>query len=88
MANRHKKPALDSGNKDVAKEAERTGTVDHAIEKKRGGKMKEKKHEKKAEGGKVPGKAPNGRLDRRARGGGVGADKSPYSSAKISEKKR
>lgn len=32
-------------------------------------------------GGKVPGYASGGRLDKRARGGGVGADKHPYSSA-------
>lgn len=35
------------------------------------------------EGGKVEGRASGGRLDKFARGGKVGADKSPYSSAKL-----
>ncbi len=43
--------------------------------------------ENKKRGGPVLGKAARPRLDRRARGGGVGADKSPFSSAfKGSEK--
>lgn len=35
------------------------------------------------DGGKVVGKASGGRLDKRARGGGVGADKHPFSSAHL-----
>lgn len=37
----------------------------------------------KKDGGKVIGKKAGGRLDRRARGGGLGADKSPFSSARF-----
>lgn len=77
MAHRHKvqffargggaKPALSSGNKDVASAAFKTGSNPgiKAIQKK--------------DGGKVPGKKAGGRLDKRARGGKIG--KSPFSSA-------
>lgn len=34
-------------------------------------------------GGKVPALKSGGRLDKFARGGGVGADKNPFSSAKL-----
>lgn len=34
-------------------------------------------------GGKVPALATGGRLDKRARGGGVGSDKNPFSSAHL-----
>jgi hypothetical protein len=74
MANRHKfarggkTPAVSYGNKDVIREAE---------EKKTGGAVVAKKKD----GGKVVGRASGGRLDKRARGGGVGADKHPFSSA-------
>ena len=71
-----------SGNPDVFKEAEDK----HGTAKKHGGKVKHR-----ATGGKVEGKilglmtggAVRPRLDRpgRKRGGGVGADKSPLSSA-------
>lgn len=40
----------------------------------------------RASGGKIcdmPSGKASGRIDKRARGGGVGCDKSPYSSAKI-----
>lgn len=73
-----------SGNPDVFKEAE--GKEDYAKgdEKKHGGKVK--KHHRKS-GGKVIGLMTGGtvkpRMDRpgRKRGGGVGADRSPLSSA-------
>lgn len=60
------RPALSYGNKDVVKEA---------FEKKDGGPVTRK------EGGKVVGRKAGGRLDKRARGGGVGADHHPFSSA-------
>ncbi len=43
--------------------------------------------ENKKRGGPVIGKAAKPRLDRRARGGGVGADKSPFSSAHVGSMK-
>ena len=72
-----------AGNPDVFKEAE--GKEDYAKgdEKKRGGKVKHKR----ASGGKVIGLMTGGgvkpRLDRpgRKRGGGVGSDRSPLSTA-------
>lgn len=72
MANRHKfkkggAVPLASGNKDVAEEAH---------EKKKGGACKK-------DGGAVPGLKAGGRLDKFARGGRAGADKSPFSSAKF-----
>ncbi|HVO24826.1 MAG TPA: hypothetical protein VMW56_14490 [Candidatus Margulisiibacteriota bacterium] len=50
---------------------------------KRGGgvEKKRKDHEKLKHGGKVHGKHPGHRLDRRARGGPVGKGKSPFSGA-------
>ena len=77
MANRHKAfknggkvhgREVDDGPEEVVKEAEK---------KKTGGAVKRKS------GGSVPGFKTGGRLDKRARGGGVGADKNPFSSAKI-----
>jgi hypothetical protein len=73
-----------AGNPDVFKEAE--GKEDYAKgdEKKHGGKVK---HHKRASGGKVIGLMTGGgvrpRLDRpgRKRGGAVGSDRSPLSSA-------
>ena len=72
----HGAPPLGGGNKDVAKEAFKTGSNPgiKAIQKK--------------DGGKVPGKKSGGRLDKRARGGGImqkracGGGVGPYSSAK------
>lgn len=58
------------GNKDVIEEARSTAN------KKRGGRAKKK------DGGAVAGFKSGGRLDKRARGGRTGADKSPFSSAK------
>lgn len=65
-----RKPALSFGNKDVVKEA--------FSKKKTGGAVQARK-----EGGKVEGRASGGRLDKRARGGSVGADRNPFSSAKL-----
>lgn len=42
-----------------------------------------KEAKKRKDGGKVAGYKSGGRLDKRARGGGVGADKHPFSSAHI-----
>ena len=75
MAHRHKVQAfkkggtvhLSYGNKDVASAAMKGGTNPGI------------KPIQKKDGGKVPGKKAGGRLDKRARGGGVG--KSPFSSA-------
>lgn len=67
-----------AGNPDVFKEAEGEESYDKGDERKRGGKVKMKK-EMHAEGKKA-----NHRMDRpkRARGGSVGADRHPFSSAK------
>lgn len=78
MANRHKAHHKAKGGKmDYAEESHK---VEHEAGLKRGGKAK--KHHR-AEGGKVTGFKSGGRLDKRARGGGVGADKHPFSSAKL-----
>lgn len=72
-----------SGNPDVFKEAEDK----HGTEKKHGGKVKHHGKHKRAAGGKVLGLMTGGavrpRLDRpgRKRGGRVGSDTSPLSSA-------
>lgn len=72
-----------SGNPDVFKEAEGKEPYDKGDEKKHGGKVK--KH--RASGGKVLGLMTGGgvrpRMDKpgRKRGGAVGADRSPLSSA-------
>ena len=55
----HAKPALSYGNKDVATAAFKSGTNPGI------------KPIQKKDGGKVPGKKAGGRLDKRARGGGV-----------------
>jgi len=66
-----------SGNPDVLKEAHGAESYDDGDERKHGGKVKKKK-EMHAEG-----KKSAHRMDRpkRARGGGVGADRHPFSSA-------
>jgi hypothetical protein len=66
-----------SGNPDVKKEAEGEESYAEGDERKRGGKVK-KKHGMHAEG-----KKPHHRMDRpkRARGGKVGSDRNPFSSA-------
>jgi hypothetical protein len=65
-----------AGNPDVFKEAEGEESYDKGDERKRGGKVKKEMH---AEGHKA-----HHRMDRpkRARGGSVGADRHPFSSAK------
>lgn len=67
-----------AGNPDVFKEAEGEESYDKGDERKRGGKVKMKK-EMHAEGKKA-----HHRMDRpkRARGGMVGSDHHPFSSAK------
>ena len=86
MANRHKQFAKGGGvapKHDAHKKAYNAAdaNVTHEAEstenKKSGGRIK------RTTGGRVPGFKSGGRLDRRARGGGVGADKSPFSSAHI-----
>ena len=74
MANRHNAFKRGGGTKqsEVAHQAKLT----KAAGLKRGGVAVARK-----EGGKVPGFKAGGRIDRRARGGGVGADKHPFSSA-------
>lgn len=73
MAHRHKmhkkggRVVYEGSGSNVAHEAEEKGA-------KRGGHMH--KH-----GGKVHGHHSKHRLDKRARGGGVGSDKAPFSSA-------
>ena len=80
-----------SGNPDVIKEAEGKEDYAEGDEKKHGGKVKMHKHKRKA-GGKVLGLMTGGgvkqRFDRpgRKRGGAVGADKSPLSTAFHSSK--
>lgn len=72
MANRHKIQGKAKGGK-VFYAGGESNVAKEAEEKKAGGKVV----------GKVPGRKSGGRLDKRARGGGVGADKNPYSSAKM-----
>lgn len=85
MANRHKRASggrtvYTGAGSNVAKEAQ---------ERKEGGKVTysgagsnvAKEAEEKKDGGKVSGFKCGGRLDKRARGGGVNATKSPFSSA-------
>lgn len=84
MANRHKATgrfAKGGGVKDTPEkeheemaEAKKAGG---AVKLKTGGAAKLKT------GGKVAGFNRGGRLDKRARGGGVGADKHPFSSAHL-----
>lgn len=79
MANRHKVQTRASGGRTHKENrVEHDREIEHeAGVAKRGGRMKRK------EGGAVPGFKLGGRLDKRARGGGVGADKHPFSSAHI-----
>ena len=76
-----------SGNKNVVDEAEegKVGDVDTIDDHKKGGRVMKKKH--RATGGKIVGRMTGGpvaaRSDRprRATGGGVGANRSPLSTA-------
>lgn len=89
MAARHRKSGgraqVVSGNKNVIEEAEegKVGDVDTVRDHKRGGAVKKKRQT----GGKVVGRMTGGpvaaRADRprRASGGGVGANRSPLSTA-------
>ncbi len=73
-----RKGMLVSGNPDVIKEAEGKEPYAEGDERKRGGKVKKHKGEMHAEGKKA-----HHRMDRpkRARGGKVGSDRNPFSSA-------
>ena len=68
-----------SGNPDVIKEAKGEESYDKGDERKKGGRVKKKA------GGAIHGEHAKHRMDRprvgRKRGGGVGADRSPLSSA-------
>lgn len=75
MANRHKAKKFNVGGALVA--GGNPNVIKEAKQHKRGGVAKH------ASGGKVSGFKSGGRLDKRARGGGVGADKHPFSSAKL-----
>ena len=86
------KAELDMGNSDVVREARNhkdQGTDRKGpLEAKRGGKIKKEHHEHhEHHEHKVEGHKSHHRLDKRARGGGVGSDKSPFSSAYHSHKK-
>lgn len=70
MANRHKAQCRASGGR-VAYAAGSSNVVKEAAERKFGGKVV----------GGSPGSKGKSRVDKRARGGGVGADKNPFSSA-------
>ena len=77
MAHRHKMHAKGGAVKHETHE-EREHEEEHEAGLKRGGKAKHHKH-----GGKVHGHKGHHRLDKRARGGGVGSDHHPFSSAHI-----
>jgi hypothetical protein len=79
MAHRHQVQGKKHGGKVfyAGKESHVAHEAESTENKKRGGKAHKK------DGGKVAGYKSGGRLDKRARGGGVGADKSPFSSAHI-----
>ncbi len=80
MANRHKATGRFAKGGAVQAEPAHAAKLEKAAGLKTGGAVKTPKLKT---GGKVPGFNTGGRLDKRARGGGVGADKSPFSSAKI-----
>lgn len=75
MANRHSAQRRATGG--TVYSGAGSNVIKEAKERKKGGAVQ------RAEGGKVPAKAAGGRLDKRARGGRTGADKNPFSSAKI-----
>lgn len=86
MANRHK--AFKKGGS-VMPDPEHQRKIEKEAGLKTGGAVKLKtggaapSAPKLKTGGKVVGRATGGRLDKRARGGGVGSDKSPFSSAHL-----
>ena len=79
MAHRHKVHARGGAahHKDETHQ-EHEHEIESEAHMKRGGHAKHHKH-----GGKVHGHKGHHRLDKRARGGGVGSDKHPFSSAHI-----
>lgn len=77
MANRHKMAKKNVGGAMVA--SGNPNVIKEAKQKNRGGALVKARKD----GGKVSGYKSGGRLDKRARGGGVGADKNPFSSAKV-----
>lgn len=83
MANRHKAQEFKKGGK-VQPEPEHARKLERAAGLKTGGAVTPPAPAPKLKtGGKVKGMNTGGRLDKRARGGGVGADKHPFSSAKL-----
>lgn len=80
MAHRHQVQAKKHGGKVfyAGGESHVAGEATSTENKRHGGRAHHKK-----DGGKVTGYKSGGRLDKRARGGGVGADKSPFSSAHV-----
>lgn len=81
MKHRHKMHAKGGKVKDQPHEVHEH-EIEHEAGLKRGGRAKHK------HGGKVHGGKAHHRLDKRARGGGVGADKHPFSSAHMAGHKR
>ena len=75
MAHRHAVQTKAHGGS-VKRRAEHDNEIGSEAGIKRGGRAKK-------DGGSVAGFKSGGRLDKRARGGGVGADKHPFSSAKV-----
>jgi hypothetical protein len=77
-----------SGNPDVKKEAEGEEPYAEGDERKHGGKVKKRKHGGKVHEMHAEGKKSHHRMDRpkRARGGKVGSDRNPFSSARHASK--
>lgn len=80
MANRHKATGRFAKGGKVKDHNVHSAEIQSEAGLKTGGAVKATKLKT---GGKVPALATGGRLDKRARGGGVGADKNPFSSAKL-----
>lgn len=85
MANRHKATGRFAKGGKVKPDDEEEREVEKEAGLKTGGavKLKTGGAAKLKTGGKVAGFNRGGRLDKRARGGGVGADKHPFSSAHL-----
>lgn len=81
MAHRHKVHKAKGGHVESREEHDREIGRTEGHLKKHGGRAKH------ASGGKVSGFKSGGRLDKRARGGGVGSDKHPFSSAHVGHKR-
>lgn len=86
MANRHGKKDHNEHSKEIENEAG-LKTGGRVVKFKAGGRVVQFNTggavKKLKTGGKVQGFNTGGRLDKRARGGGVGADKNPFSSAHL-----